>query len=138
VRDGLNLLRELERSSRRAGTTGPRLTGSAASLRQLPVDPRMGRMVLEGERRQLRSAGHRHRRRAVDPGPARRPADEQAQADQSHARFGRRDSTSRYLNLWKYLREGQRELSATSSASAARRLTCITCACASGRTWSAS
>ena len=39
-------------------------------LAQLPVDPRLARMVLEADAR-LRARGHGHRRRAVDPGPAR-------------------------------------------------------------------
>ena len=44
--------------------------------------------------------------------PRERPAEQQAQADQQHARFA--DETSdflAYLNLWRYLREQQRELS---------------------------
>ena len=44
--------------------------------------------------------------------PRERPAEQRAQADQQHARFA--DETSdflAYLNLWRYLREQQRELS---------------------------
>jgi ATP-dependent RNA helicase HrpA len=51
--------------------------------------------------------------------PRERPADKQAQADQAHARF--RDESSDFLallNLWRFLREQQREL----SGSAFRRL----------------
>ena len=51
--------------------------------------------------------------------PRERPTELQAQADQAHARF--RDETSDFLtwlNLWRYLREQQREL----SSSAFRRM----------------
>jgi ATP-dependent helicase HrpA len=51
--------------------------------------------------------------------PRERPAEQQAQADQQHARF--KDETSDFLtwlNLWRYLREQQREL----SGSAFRRM----------------
>src|SRR5205085_7622539 len=41
-----------------------------------------------------------------------RPADRQAQADQQHARFAAPTSDFlAHLNLWRYLRERQRELS---------------------------
>ncbi len=44
--------------------------------------------------------------------PRERPAEQQAQADQSHARFADEGSDFlAYLNLWRYLREQQRELS---------------------------
>ena len=51
--------------------------------------------------------------------PRERPADKQAQADQSHARF--RDEHSDFvslLNLWRYLKEQQKAL----SGSAFRRM----------------
>ena len=44
--------------------------------------------------------------------PRERPADKTAQADQLHARFADEDSDFiAYLNLWRYLRELQRQLS---------------------------
>ena len=44
--------------------------------------------------------------------PRERPAEERAQADQLHARFADESSDFlAYLNLWRYLREQQRELS---------------------------
>ena len=51
--------------------------------------------------------------------PRERPAEQQAQADQQHARF--KDEGSDFLtwlNLWRYLRQQQREL----SSSAFRRM----------------
>ena len=86
--------------------------GRARRLAQLPVDPRLGRMVLE--------AGELDCAAEVIPivaalsiqDPRERPAEQRAQADQQHARFA--DETSdflAYLNLWRYLREQQRALS---------------------------
>ena len=57
VRDAITLLQELGAFGRESDLTplGRRLAG-------LPVDPRMGRMVLEAGRAGLRGGGHRHRR----------------------------------------------------------------------------
>ncbi|CAM5474521.1 ATP-dependent RNA helicase HrpA [Streptomyces violaceorubidus] len=47
--------------------------------------------------------------------PRERPADKQTQADQQHARF--RDETSdflAFLNLWRYIREQQKERGSSS------------------------
>ncbi len=107
VRDGIRLLQELG-----AIDAGERLTQLGRRLAQLPVDPRLGRMVLEAGR--LGCAAE------VIPivaglsiqDPRERPADQQAQADQAHARFREEDSDFlAYLNLWNYVREQQRALS---------------------------
>ena len=51
--------------------------------------------------------------------PRERPAEQQAQADQQHARFKAEDSDFlTWLNLWRYVKEQQREL----SSSAFRRM----------------
>ena len=107
VRDGVRLLQELG-----ALDDGGALTQLGRQLSQLQVDPRLGRMIIE--------AGRLDCAREVIPivaalsiqDPRERPADAQAQADQSHARFA--DETSDFmalLNLWRYLRERQRALS---------------------------
>ena len=107
VRDGVRLLQEL-------GALGEdgRLTQTGRRLSQLNVDPRLGRMVLE--------AGKAGCAAEVIPivaalsiqDPRERPADQQAQADQAHARFKEDGSDFiAYLNLWRYLREQQRALS---------------------------
>jgi ATP-dependent helicase HrpA len=62
IRDGVNLLEEL------GALRNGKLTKVGRRLADLPVDPRMARMVLEADKR---DRGDRHRRRAVDPGPAR-------------------------------------------------------------------
>jgi ATP-dependent helicase HrpA len=100
-----------------------RLTKTGQRLARLPIDPRLGRMLLEAERlgcvrdvlvivAALSLQDPRER-----PG-ADKPA-EQARADQAHARFKAEGSDFlTWLNLWRYLREQQREL----SGSAFRRM----------------
>ena len=98
-------------------------------------------MVLEADRLGCAERGDRDRRRAVDPGPARAAVRQDRRRPTSCTRASptRTRTSSRYLNLWRYLRElPARSSPATSSASAAWPSTCTTCACASGRTWSSS
>lgn len=107
VRAGLTLLQELG-----ALDEGSRLTPLGRRLAQLPVDPRMGRMVLEADRLGCADEVIVIAAALSIQDPRERPADKQAQADQAHARY--RDETSdfiAYLNLWRTLREQQRELS---------------------------
>ena len=114
VRDGLNLLNELGAiDTRAAGGDGPRLTKLGRRLAGLPVDPRMGRMVLEAGRLHCADEVIVIAAGLSIQDPRERPADQQAQADQQHARFADPDGSDflAYLNLWRYLREGQRELS---------------------------
>ncbi|UDY23063.1 ATP-dependent RNA helicase HrpA [Nocardioides sp. Kera G14] len=100
-----------------------RLTRLGGRLARLPIDPRLGRMVLEAERRGcLReviviAAAMSLQDPRERPGPDD-PAG-QARADQSHARFKHeRSDFMAWLNLWRYLKEQQREL----SSSAFRRM----------------
>ena len=75
---------------------------------------------LEADAPRLPARGARHRRRPVDPGPARAAAG-QAGAGRRAARAGSPTSTRDFLallNLWHYLKEQQKEL----SGSAFRRM----------------
>ncbi|HWM35653.1 MAG TPA: ATP-dependent RNA helicase HrpA, partial [Streptomyces sp.] len=96
-----------------------RLTPTGRKLAQLPVDPRLARMVLEADRNGcVREVMVIVAALSIQD-PRERPADKQQQADQQHARF--RDETSdflAFLNLWRYVREQQQEL----SSSAFRRM----------------
>jgi ATP-dependent helicase HrpA len=107
VRDGVRLLQEL------GALDGPgRLTALGRRLAQLPVDPRMGRMVLEAERLGCADEVIVIAAALSIQDPRERPAEERAQADQLHARFADEHSDFlAFLNLWRYLRERQRELS---------------------------
>ena len=125
VRDGMQLLTELHAlevtsSARRGGdASGNRLTDVGRKLAQLPIDPRLGRMLVEADRlgcvREVMVIVA-----ALSVQDVReRPADAQQQADSQHRRFA--DPTSDFLSLlklWDYLREQQNEL----SGSAFRRM----------------
>jgi ATP-dependent helicase HrpA len=119
IKDGVQLLEELGALDPKAGDPRKRLTDTGRKLAQLPVDPRLARMVLEADRNGVVGEVMVIAAALSIQDPRERPADKQAQADQQHARF--RDPTSdflSYLNLWRYLRTRQREL----SSSAFRRM----------------
>ncbi|MDG4801802.1 ATP-dependent RNA helicase HrpA [Micromonospora sp. WMMD980] len=119
VTDGVNLLHELGALDPAETDPAKRLTPLGRRLAQLPVDPRLARMVLEGERNGCATEVVVIAAALSIQDPRERPADKQAQADQAHARFADKDSDFvAYLNLWRYLREKQREL----SSSAFRRM----------------
>ena len=99
------------RNERREGRRTP-LTRLGARLAELPLDPRLGRMVLEAEANGcLREVLVITAALSIQD-PRERPLEHQQAADEKHARF--RDPESDFLtllNLWRYLREKQRELS---------------------------
>jgi ATP-dependent RNA helicase HrpA len=100
VRDGVNLLIELG-----AFDADAQLTGLGRRLARLPVDPRMGRMILEAGRRGCATEVVVIAAGLTVVDPRERPTDARAEADAQHARFA--DDTSdflAYLNLWNYLR----------------------------------
>jgi ATP-dependent helicase HrpA len=106
ITDGVRTLEEL------GALEQGRLTGLGRKLAQLPVDPRLARMVLE--------AGNNG---CVDEvlvivsalaiqDPRERPAEQRQAADEKHARFADPDSDFlAYLNLWRYLEDQQKQLS---------------------------
>src|SRR5439155_12888882 len=106
VAAGVQLLEEL------GALDAGRLTPLGRRLAQLPVDPRLARMVLEADRAGcLREVVVVAAALSIQD-PRERPTDRQAAADQSHARFADPDSDFvAYLNLWRYLEEKQKELS---------------------------
>ncbi|MFI9590000.1 ATP-dependent RNA helicase HrpA [Nonomuraea sp. NPDC052265] len=114
VKDGVSLLHELG-----AFDAQGKLTGVGRKLASLPVDPRLGRMVLEAEKNGcLREVMVIASALSIQD-PRERPSDKQQQADEKHRRFADPESDFlTYLNLWNYLRDKQKEL----SSSAFRRL----------------
>jgi ATP-dependent helicase HrpA len=111
VRDGIALLHELGALDP-AAEAGRRLTALGRRLAQLPVDPRLGRMVLEADRLGCADEVIVIAAALSIQDPRVRPLEERAQADQMHARFkDQRSDFIGYLNLWAHLREQQRELS---------------------------
>ncbi|MBD7998324.1 ATP-dependent RNA helicase HrpA [Oerskovia gallyi] len=128
IRDGVQLLTELgaletvpEDAGRDAqpGRAVTRLTEIGRVLAQLPMDPRLARMIWEGSRRGVAREVAIIAAVMSIQDPRERPAEYRAQADQLHARFADpRSDFLTYLNLWEYVREQQHEL----SSSAFRRL----------------
>jgi ATP-dependent helicase HrpA len=119
ITDGINLLHELGALDPTETDPARRLTPLGRRLAQLPVDPRLARMVVEGERNGCATEVVVIAAALSIQDPRERPADRQAQADQAHARFTDRESDFvAFLNLWRYLREQQRAL----SSSAFRRM----------------
>ncbi|MET0741582.1 MAG: ATP-dependent RNA helicase HrpA [Candidatus Nanopelagicales bacterium] len=113
VRDGVQLLEEL------GALTDQRLTDVGRRLAQLPIDPRIGRMLLEADGLGCVNEVLVIAAALSIQDPRERPADAQETADAAHARF--RDPASDflgYLNLWTYLQEQQDAM----SSSAFRRL----------------
>jgi ATP-dependent helicase HrpA len=96
-----------------AGSGGRiRLTPLGRKLAQLPIDPRLARMVLEADRHGCVREVMVVAAALSIQDPRERPADRQQAADEMHARFAEPDSDFlAYLNLWRYLREQQQALS---------------------------
>ncbi|OZV81022.1 ATP-dependent helicase [Micromonospora echinospora] len=119
ITDGVNLLHELGALDLTQTDPAKRLTPLGRRLAQLPVDPRLARMVVEGERNGCATEVVVIAAALSIQDPRERPAEKQAQADQAHARFTDKESDFvTFLNLWRYLREQQRAL----SSSAFRRM----------------
>ncbi|MFI0775861.1 ATP-dependent RNA helicase HrpA [Streptomyces sp. NPDC021212] len=119
VKDGVQLLEELHALDGKQKDPRKRLTQTGRKLAQLPVDPRLARMVLEADRNGCVREVMVIAAALSIQDPRERPSDKQQQADQQHARF--KDESSdflAFLNLWKYIRERQKEL----SSSAFRRM----------------
>ncbi|KJY17893.1 ATP-dependent helicase [Streptomyces sp. WM6373] len=120
IRDGVQLLQELgaletgEKSSPE-GKKGQRLTQMGRQLSQLPVDPRLARMVIEADKNNCVREVMVIAAALSIQDPRERPSDKQTQADQNHARF--KDETSdflSFLNMWRYVREQQKERGSSS------------------------
>jgi ATP-dependent helicase HrpA len=109
VRDGIALLQELGALDE----SGRTLTQVGRRLAALPIDPRMGRMVLEAAALNCVDEVIVIAAALSIQDVRERPADQQAQADQAHARHADEHSDFlAYWNLWRYLHEQRAELSA--------------------------
>ena len=126
VRDGVALLVEIgalaqdrETADAAPASSQYRLTGIGRDLARLPIDPRLGRMLLEAERLGCASEVLVIVAALSIQDVRERPAEHQGAADASHARLADPHSDFiTYLNLWRYLAVQARDL----SGSAFRRL----------------
>jgi ATP-dependent helicase HrpA len=118
IADGIRLLIEL--GALEPGSAGdPKLTAIGRKLAQLPIDPRLARMVLAGADNGCLAEVLVIAAALSIQDPRERPVERQQAADTAHRRFA--DPSSDFLawlNLWRYLGERQEAL----SSSAFRRL----------------
>ncbi|WP_287933281.1 ATP-dependent RNA helicase HrpA, partial [Arthrobacter sp.] len=114
IADGVTLLRELGALTAQGG-----ITGVGRQLSQLPVDPRLGRMIVEAAKRGVAAEVMVLAAALTIQDPRERPTDKQQLATEKHKRFVDANSDfTGFLNLWRYIKERQAEL----SSSAFRRL----------------
>ena len=126
VRDGVALLVEIgalaqdhESADATPASSQYRLTGIGRDLARLPIDPRLGRMLLEAEHLGCASEVLVIVAALSIQDVRERPAEHQGTADASHARLADPHSDFiTYLNLWRYLAVQARDL----SGSAFRRM----------------
>jgi ATP-dependent helicase HrpA len=114
VRDGVALLEELGALDPGTADDRRRLTRLGRRLAQIPVDPRLGRMVLEAERNGCVREVMIIASALSIQDPRERPAAAQQAAADAHRRFHVDGSDFLALvKLWDYLRERQKELSSS-------------------------
>ena len=104
VTAGIQLLEEL------GALRDKELTPLGRQLSQLPIDPRLARMVIEADRNGCVREVLVIAAALSIQDPRERPAEKQQAADEKHGRFA--DPTSdflTYLNLWNHLQEQQKQ-----------------------------
>ncbi|MQA05283.1 MAG: ATP-dependent RNA helicase HrpA [Streptosporangiales bacterium] len=112
VTAGMQLLEELGALDPKVTEPGKRLTAVGRKLAQLPVDPRLARMVVAADhygcvREVLVVAAA-----LAIQDPRERPSGSEQAADEKHRRFADEGSDfAGLLTLWQYLKDKQRELS---------------------------
>lgn len=91
---------------------GRGLTEIGRALAKLPVDPRLGRMLLAAREFHCLTEAIVIVSALAVPDPRERPLDKQQAADEKHARYAdARSDFIAYLNLWAHYREQARHLS---------------------------
>lgn len=114
IQDGIKLLEELQAFQLVKTKHGEKrqLTTIGRQLAQLPVDPRLGRMMIEAAK-----LGCLHEVMIIVAAlsiqdPRERPQEKQQAADEKHRRFmDKKSDFLAFLNLWNYLQENQKALS---------------------------
>ena len=107
VRDGYKLLEELG-----AVTARGRLTAVGHRMAELPIDPKLARMLLAAAELECLPEVLVVVSALSVQDPRERPADKQSQSDQSHARFNHPKSDFlTWINLWRYYEDQRQSLS---------------------------
>ena len=103
IADGYQLLNELG-----AVDDANELTATGQELAKLPLDPRVGRMILEARTREALDEVLVIASALSVQDVRDRPMEAQQQADQAHAKFDDEKSEfSGYLRLWKWINDGK-------------------------------
>ncbi|MCC6907813.1 MAG: ATP-dependent RNA helicase HrpA [Phycisphaerales bacterium] len=107
IRDGYHTLHELG-----AVDAHNELTELGRELARLPIDPRLGRMILQADREHCLAEVLIIAAALSIPDPRERPHDQQEKADAAHARFAHEDSDFlAFVNLWRAYHDEARRLS---------------------------
>ncbi len=114
IADGIALLEELGALHPDEPDPRKRLTPLGRRLAGLPLDPRLGRMVIEADRNDCVREVMVIAAALSIQDPRERPVAKRQAADELHRRFADKESDFiSFLNLWEYLRERQAELSSS-------------------------
>jgi ATP-dependent helicase HrpA len=112
IKDGVALLEELGALDPTADDPRKRLTPLGRRLSDVPLDPRLARMVLEADRHGCAREVMVIAAALSIQDPRERPVEKRQHADELHRRFATGDSDLlAYVALWDHLREQQRQLS---------------------------
>jgi ATP-dependent helicase HrpA len=115
IADGYQLLNELG-----AVDDANELTATGQELAKLPLDPRVGRMILEARTRQALDEVLVIASALSVQDVRDRPMEAQQQADQAHVKFDdERSEFVGYLKLWKWIHDARGEKSVTASTGTA-------------------
>ncbi len=107
VADGIALLFEL--GALDTSEPGAKLTGIGRQIARFPLDPRLGRMLIEADRNGCLAEVLVIAAALSIQDPRERPAGKEAQADQAHARFRHESSDLLgWLELWRYVNDRRR------------------------------
>jgi ATP-dependent helicase HrpA len=110
VRDGFETLLEL--GAIEGGGLRHDLTAIGAKLARLPVDPRIGRMLIAAERERCLGDVLVIAAALSVPDPRERPMDKADQADAAHLLFRHeRSDFLSFVNLWREMHKQERQLS---------------------------
>ncbi|RRZ95628.1 ATP-dependent RNA helicase HrpA [Erwinia sp. 198] len=112
IQDGVKLLEELGAIT--LDDQHYKLTPSGRSLAQLPVDPRLAKMVLEAQKYACTREVMIITAALSIQDPRERPVEKQQASDEKHRRFADKESDFlSFVNLWNYLQEQQKALSSS-------------------------
>ena len=110
IRDGIRLLEELGALYTKHHRY--HLTDIGKILAQLPIDPRLARMLVEARRLGCTKEIMIITAALSIQDPRERPFDKQQASDEKHRRFADKQSDFiSYINLWNYIKTQQQELS---------------------------